>query len=73
MLNYKHRIILLQGGAVKTAQLKLEDEYHEKLQRLCLRFGVTKADLVRFMLDTVEHWGVTDDEFDRWYAERNAS
>lgn len=58
---------------MKTAQLKLEDEYHEKLQRLCLRFGVTKADLVRFMLDTVENWGVTDDEFDRWYEERNAS
>lgn len=58
---------------MKTAQLKLEDEYHEKLQRLCLRFGVTKADLVRFMLDTVENWGVTDDEFNRWYAERNAS
>lgn len=58
---------------MKTAQLKLEDEYHEKLQNLCLRFGVTKADLVRFMLDTVENWGVTDDEFDRWYAERSAS
>lgn len=52
---------------MKTVQLKLEDNYHDKIQAYCRRFGVSKADLMRFMLDTLENWGVQDDEFDQWY------
>lgn len=55
---------------MNTVQLKLEQEYHDRFLALCKRFGVSKADLVRFMLDTVENWGVQDDEFNRWYADR---
>lgn len=58
---------------MKTVQLKLEDVYHNKVDTLCMRFGVTKAELVRFMLDTLENWGVTDEEFERWYDERSRS
>lgn len=58
---------------MRTVQAKLNEEYHDKLQNLCTRFGVTKAELLRFMLDTLEHWGVTDDEFDRWYDNQKSS
>lgn len=52
---------------MKTVQLKLNDDYHEKMQDLCRKFGVTKTELVRFMLDTMDNWGITEDEFNRWY------
>lgn len=55
---------------MNTVQLKLERAYHDKIQEHCRRFGVSKADLVRFMLDTMENWGVQDDEFNRWYDGR---
>lgn len=52
---------------MKTVQVKLHNEYHDKLQSYCRRFGVSKAELIRFMLDTMDNWGVMDDEFNRWY------
>lgn len=58
---------------MKTAQLKLEQEYHDKILTYCRRFGVSKADLVRFMLDTLESWGVQDEEFERWYDGRTST
>lgn len=58
---------------MRTVQAKLNEDYHDKMVNLCTRFGVTKADLLRFMLDTLEHWGVTDDEFDRWYDNQKSS
>lgn len=51
---------------MKTVQLKLEEDYHDKMQFFCRKFGVTKTELVRFMLDTMNDWGITEDEFDRW-------
>lgn len=51
-----------------SVQLKLDDEYNDKLQSLCRRFGVTKTELVRFMLDTIQDWEVSDVEFERWYS-----
>lgn len=58
---------------MRTVQAKLNEDYHDKMINLCTRFGVTKAELLRFMLDTLEHWGVTDDEFDRWYDNQKSS
>lgn len=58
---------------MRTVQAKLNEDYHDKMVNLCTRFGVTKAELLRFMLDTLEHWGVTDDEFDRWYDNQKSS
>lgn len=58
---------------MRTVQAKLNEDYHDKMVNLCTRFGVTKAELLRFMLDTLEHWGVTDDEFDRWYDNQKYS
>lgn len=58
---------------MQTVQLKVEADYHDKLLGYCQRFGVTKAELVRFMLDTLDNWGVTDDEFERWFEDRKHS
>lgn len=51
---------------MKTVQLKLNDNYHDMMQDFCRQFGVTKTELVRFMLDTMHAWGITEDEFNRW-------
>ena len=55
---------------MQTVQLKLEEDYHDKLIAFCKRCGVTKADAFRFMMDTINLEGVTDAEFDRWYDTR---
>jgi len=55
---------------MQTVQLKLEPEYHTKLMEFCQRCGVTKADAIRFMIDTVRLEEVADAEFDRWYDTR---
>lgn len=56
---------------MKTVQLKLKDNYHEKMQSFCRQFGTTKTELVRFMLDTMENWGITEDEFNNWYDSKD--
>lgn len=48
-------------------QVKLENEYHDKLMAFCQRNGATKADVIRYMIDTLGLTGVNDVEFDRWY------
>lgn len=55
---------------MNTVQLKLEDEYHDKILAFCKRNGVTKADAVRFMIDRLKLNEVSDVEFDRWYDTR---
>ena len=50
-----------------SVQLKLEDEYHDILMAFCQRNGATKADAVRFMIDTLQLKEQSDVEFDRWY------
>lgn len=55
---------------MQTVQLKLEEEYHDRLMAFCKRSGVSKADAVRFMIDTVNLEEVTDAEFDRWFDTR---
>ena len=55
---------------MQTVQLKLEPEYHPKLMEFCQGCGVTKADAIRFMIDTVRLEEVADAEFDRWYDTR---
>ena len=52
---------------LKTVQIKLELPYHDKLMAFCQRNGVTKADAIRYMIDTLQLDGVSDVEFDRWY------
>lgn len=51
-------------------QIKIEKHYHEQLLAFCRRNGVTKADAVRYMIDTLQLDGVSDVEFDRWYETR---
>lgn len=48
-------------------QVKLEDEYHDKLMAFCKRNGVPKADAIRYMIDTLQLEEQSDVEFDRWY------
>jgi hypothetical protein len=55
---------------MQTVQLKLEEDYHDRLMVFCKRCGVTKADAIRFMIDTINLEEVTDAEFDRWYDTR---
>lgn len=52
---------------MNTVQVKLEDHYHNQLLAFCKRNGVTKADAVRYMIDTLKLAEVSDAEFDRWY------
>lgn len=52
---------------MNTVQVKLEDTYHDKLQAFCSRNGATKADVIRYMIDTLQLTEVNDVEFDRWY------
>lgn len=66
----ENRSYLLQGGAMNTVQIKLEQEYHDKLLAFCTRNGVPKADAVRFMIDRLKLNEVSDVEFDRWYDTR---
>lgn len=56
---------------LNAVQVKLEDEYHKKLLDFCNRNGVTKADAIRYMIDTLQLDKVSDYEFDRWYDCRN--
>ena len=55
---------------MNTVQIKLEKEYHDKLLAFCKRNGVSKADVIRYMIDTLQLDGVSDVEFDRWYDTR---
>ena len=48
-------------------QIKLETEYHDKLMAFCQRNGTTKADAIRYMIDTLQLTEKNDVEFDRWY------
>lgn len=52
-------------------QVKLEDEYHDKLMAFCRRNGTTKADALRYMIDTLGLTEKNDVEFDRWYDTHN--
>lgn len=52
---------------MNTVQVKLEDTYHDKLLAFCRRNGATKADVIRYMIDTLQLTEVNDVEFDRWY------
>ena len=52
---------------MNTVQVKLEDTYHDKLLAFCRRNGATKADVIRYMIDTLQLIEVNDVEFDRWY------
>lgn len=52
-------------------QVKLEDEYHDKLMAFCSRNGTTKADALRYMIDTLGLTEKNDVEFDRWYDTHN--
>lgn len=56
---------------MNTVQLKLEDEYHDKLLAFCMRNGATKSDAIRYMIDTLKLTGASDVEFDRWYDTRH--
>lgn len=51
-----------------TVNLKLDTDHHEKLMTFCRRFGVSKTDLIRFMLDYIDATEVTDDDFELWFA-----
>ena len=42
---------------MNTVQLKLEDEYHDKLLAFCMRNGATKSDAIRYMIDTLKLTG----------------
>ena len=48
-------------------QVKLEKEYHDRLMAFCRRNGTTKADALRYMMDTLQLMEKNDAEFDRWY------
>lgn len=48
-------------------QVKLEKEYHDRLMAFCRRNGTTKADALRYMMDTLQLTEKNDAEFDRWY------
>ena len=56
---------------MNTVQLKLEDEYHDKLLAFCTRNGATKSDAIRYMIDTLKLTRANDVEFDRWYDNRH--
>ena len=55
---------------MNTVQIKLEDEYHDKLLAFCMRNGASKAEAIRYMIDTLQLNEVSDVEFDRWYDTR---
>lgn len=55
---------------MNTVQIKLEKEYHDKLLAFCMRNGATKAEAIRYMIDTLQLNEVSDVEFDRWYDTR---
>lgn len=56
---------------MNTVQVKLEDYYHDLLMAFCQRNGATKADAIRYMIDTLRLNEVNDVEFDRWYDTHN--
>lgn len=55
---------------MNTLQIKLEKEYHDKLLAFCQRNGASKAEAIRYMIDTLQLNEVSDVEFDRWYDTR---
>lgn len=57
---------------MKMVQIKLEERYHDKLMAFCQRNGVSKADALRFMIDSLQG-GQSDVEFDRWYDTRQSN
>ena len=55
---------------MNTIQIKLEKEYHDKLLAFCNRNGASKAEAIRYMIDTLQLNEVSDVEFDRWFDTR---
>jgi len=55
---------------MNTIQIKLEKEYHDKLLAFCKRNGASKAEAIRYMIDTLQLNEVSDVEFDRWFDTR---
>ena len=55
---------------MNTIQIKLEKEYHDKLLVFCKRNGASKAEAIRYMIDTLQLNEVSDVEFDRWFDTR---
>ena len=55
---------------MNTLQIKFEKEYHDKLLAFCQRNGASKAEAIRYMIDTLQLNEVSDVEFDRWYDTR---
>lgn len=55
---------------MNTVQIKLDKEYHDKLLAFCMRNGASKAEAIRYMIDTLQLNEVSDVEFDRWYDTR---
>lgn len=52
-------------------QVNLEDNYMQKIADICSRTGVSRADLLRYMIDTLRLDEFCDDEIEEWYNERH--
>lgn len=51
----------------RCVQMRLEDEYHVRLQAFCEKHGLSKADAMRFFLDFLPAENVLEAEVERWY------
>lgn len=52
-------------------QVNLEQEYMDKVAGICSRTGVSRADLLRYMIDTLRLDELCDEEIEEWYNERH--